>query len=394
MESPDPKSERTQTDKSLKDERTTADDYVEREMHKVEEDTSRSIRADRGAADESQLEARATTGRLNQPGSDDDALAHERQISDDARNLERERQDEALSEERFRKRLIIEALFGKERGETDLSLLHERDVLDVASLEMSSHLSDEYAAHALTTAALAYREQVMAFVSHDLKNPLVAISIAARLIRRELSGSSVDSSTLLKHLTLIEQSAASMNRMITDLLDTERIAQGKLHLKAQEVDIRLLLQECVDLFSPIVASKSFTMILDVGGEPLVSMLDHDRILQVLSNLIGNALKFTPEGGCIRLGARKLETELEIWVSDNGPGIADQDQPKIFQKFSQLALENRRGLGLGLFIAKWIVESHGGHIGVTSELGKGSTFSFVLPITARQSYVPEQQEAKG
>ena len=136
------------------------------------------------------------------------------------------------------------------------------------------------------------------------------------------------------------------------------------------------------------------MTVDVGGEPPVSLLDHDRILQVLSNLIGNALKFIPEGGRIGLAVRKLETEVEMSVSDNGPGIADQDRPKLFQKFSQLALENRRGLGLGLFIAKWIVEDHGGRIGVTSEVGKGSTFSFVLPITERQSHAPERQETRG
>ena len=382
MERRKPKSERTRTDESLKDERTTADDYVEREMHKVEDDPSRSIRANRGAADEARQEARAAAGRLNQPESDEDGVAHERQRSDDARNLEREQQNEALREERFRNRLIIEALFGKERGETDLCLLHERGVLDAASLEISNLLSDERAAHAITTAALAYRDQYIAFVCHDLGNPLVAIILATGLIRRELSGSSLDISTLLKHLTLIERSTASMDRMISDLLDIERITQGKLHLKAQEVDLRLLLQECVDLFSPIVAAKSFTMTVDVGGEPLVSLLDHDRILQVLSNLIGNALKFTPERGHIRLAARKLETEVEMSVSDNGPGIADQDQPKLFQKFSQFALENRRGLGLGLFIAKWIVEAHEGRIWVTSEAGKGSTFSFLLPITAR------------
>ena len=389
MESRDPKFERARTDKSLKDERTTADDYVEREMHKVEDDTSRSIRADRSAADEARREARAAAGPLNQPGADQDGLAHERQRSDDARDLERERQDEALREERFRNRLIIEALFGKERGETDLCLLHERELLDAASLETATLLSDELIAHALTKAALAYRDQYLAFVSHDLGNPLVAISLAARLIRKELSGTSVDLSTLRKHLTLIEQSAASMDRMVSDLLDVERIAQGKLHLETREVNLRLLLQECVDLFAPIAASKSLTMTVDVGGEPLVSVLDHDRMLQVLSNLIGNALKFTPEGGRIRLAARKLETEVELSVSDNGPGITAQDQPKLFQKFSQLALENRRGLGLGLFIAKWIVESHGGRIWVTSEAGEGSTFTFVLPITARQSHPPDQ-----
>jgi signal transduction histidine kinase len=123
------------------------------------------------------------------------------------------------------------------------------------------------------------------------------------------------------------------------------------------------------------------MIIDVAAEPLVAWLDHDRILQVLSNLIGNAIKFTPEGGRITLAARKLDRAVEVSVKDNGPGIAEEDQRKLFEKFSQLALGSRSGIGLGLFIAKWIVEGHGGRIGVTSEVGKGSTFSFVLPITA-------------
>jgi signal transduction histidine kinase len=381
MESEEPKSERSRTDKSLKDERNTTDDYVERETRRIEEDTSRSIRADRADADEQRREAWAAADRLNQPRPDEDSLADERERSDDARNLEREQQDEALREERFQKRLIIEALFDKERRETDLSLHDEREILDAASRDISHLLADERAAHALTTAALAYRDQYLAFVSHDLKNPLVAISMGARLLRKDLSGSSLNTSRLFKHVTLIEDSAASMDRLINALLDVERIAQGKLRLEPQEVDLCLLLQECVDLFSPIVASKSFTMTMDVAAEPLVAWLDHDRILQVLSNLIGNALKFTPEGGGITLAARKLDRAVEVSVQDNGPGIAEEDQRKLFEKFSQLALGSRSGIGLGLFIAKWIVEAHGGRIGVTSQVGKGSTFSFVLPITA-------------
>jgi signal transduction histidine kinase len=382
MDSEKPQSERTRTDKSLKDERGATDDFVVRETQKVEDDTSRSILAHRGAADRRSVDARAAVDAVTEPGSDKGGVADERERSDEARDLEREKQDEALREERFHKRLIIEALFDKERKETDLCLLHERDILDAASLQLSNLLADERAAHAITTAALACRDQYLAFVSHDLKNPIVAISIGARLLRKELSKSGLDTSPVLKHLTLIEQSAVSMDRMVSDLLDVERIAQGKLRLEPQQVDVRVLLRECVDLFAPIVASKSFTLTVEVGAEPLVAVLDHDRILQVLSNLIGNALKFTPEGGTIRLAARKQEAVVEISVSDNGPGIAAEDQAELFQKFSQLALDNRRGMGLGLFIAKSMVEAHGGHIWVTSEKGKGSTFSFVLPIGPR------------
>ena len=116
-----------------------------------------------------------------------------------------------------------------------------------------------------------------------------------------------------------------------------------------------------------------------GPEPIFADVDRDRILQVLSNLIGNSLKFTPNGGTIELSARTQETQVEISVTDNGPGIPEQAQAKIFERFSQLKMADHRSLGLGLFIAKWIVEAHKGHIRVTSK-GKGSTFSFTLPLS--------------
>ena len=123
------------------------------------------------------------------------------------------------------------------------------------------------------------------------------------------------------------------------------------------------------------------MTLHAPLEPIFAELDHDRILQVLSNLIGNSLKFTPNGGTIELSARKQETTVEISETDNGPGIPEQEQAQIFERFSQLKLNDRRGLGLGLFIAKWIIEAHKGNLWVTSNVGKGSTFSFTLPLIA-------------
>jgi len=115
----------------------------------------------------------------------------------------------------------------------------------------------------------------------------------------------------------------------------------------------------------------------------MAIVDKDRILQVLSNLIGNALKFTPKGGTIELSTKRTAKELRISVVDNGPGIPKSKLGEIFNRFSQLNSLDRRGLGLGLFISKWIVEAHKGRIQVTSREGKGSDFSFTLPISAQK-----------
>ena len=125
------------------------------------------------------------------------------------------------------------------------------------------------------------------------------------------------------------------------------MADYKLRLKPDRVDLRTILQDFVTLFSPIVSSKSFSMTIHPYPEPIFADLDHDRILQVLSNLIGNSLKFTPNGGTIELSVRKQETQVEISVTDNGPGVSKQTQARIFEKFSQMKMNDMRGLGLGL-----------------------------------------------
>ena len=269
-------------------------------------------------------------------------------------------EDRVRTQERFQKELIAEteALLERERHNTDSSLQEERTHADLE---------------------LITRNQFLAIVSHDLKNSVIAISIRTRLMRTRLSNGTMDAVSLLEHIGVLEQAAGGMLRMINDLLDVERMAQDKLTLKPERVDLRALLQECMDLFAPIIAGKNFSITSHVSSEPIFARVDHDRIMQVLSNLIGNSLKFTPDGGAIELSARKRETEVELSVTDNGPGIPEQAKAHIFERFSQLEVNDRRGLGLGLFIAKWIVEAHRGHIWVTSDVGKGSTFSFTLPL---------------
>lgn len=324
---------REQTDESLEEERKKTDAHLEQQVQEIKENTDEEVRSIQQTA---------------QKPTASDALQ------------KTEQESRARIQERFQKALIAEteALLEKERQKTDISLLEER-----------SHIDSE-----LTT-----RDQFLAIVSHDLQNSVAGILIRARLMRKGLFGDQMDTGSLLDNIGIIEQSATGMHRMINDLLDVERMAHGRLLLKLERIHVQALIHECMDLFAPVVASKSFSMNSDFPSEPMFVHCDHDRILQVLSNLIGNVLKFTPTGGTIVLSARKRESEVEVSVTDNGPGIPDDAKAKLFEKFSQLKMNDRHGLGLGLFISKWIIDAHNGRIWVTSDLGKGSTFSFTLPL---------------
>ena len=377
-------------DKSLENNRSRMDQDFDQKNKTVEEEIDGAVRLHRLAADRDRERKRAKTDheeneyRLSGTGSqssrlDDRGLIQERERSDEARNVQREEEDRARTLERFQKRLIAAALVENERSEANTSRLDERVRADLASEQSARLLSDEKNSHNVTQAALVTRDLFLQAVSHDLRNPLGVISMSAGLMRRGLSSGKNDIGSLLISLDMIERNTANMDRMISDLLDVERIANGKLILNPEKYDICAILRECKELFAPVLVSKSITMTIQTGLEPIFADVDHDRVLQVLSNLIGNALKFTPNGGDVKLSARKKATEIEIAVTDNGPGIPEDKRSEIFQRFSQLNTNTRRGLGLGLFISKWIVEAHNGHIRVASELGKGSTFSFTLPV---------------
>lgn len=325
---------REQTDQNLNEEREKADQHLEQQIQDIEENSNEDVRAIQRSA-EQQAESGASPAV---PGAEE---------------------ERARDQERFQKALVAEteALLQAERERTDSSLLGER-----------AHIDEE----------LVTRNQFLAIVSHDLQNSIAAILIRSRLVREGL-GKQMAAGLVLENLGIIEAAAASMHRMIDDLLDAERMAQGKLTLELRPVEVRPLLRECLDVFEPLAASKSLGVTLDCPAEPLLVHCDRDRILQVLSNLLGNALKFTPEGGAIVLAARKQEREVSLSVADDGPGIAPEARATLFERFSQLELNDHRGLGLGLFIAQWLVEAHGGRISVASELGQGSTFRFALPL---------------
>lgn len=226
--------------------------------------------------------------------------------------------------------------------------------------------------------AVRTREEVLAIVSHDLRNPLSAVSLGAALLK--MSGS-LDAEDR-EQVETIDVSARRMNRLIADLLDVTRLEGGKrLPIEPESVHPAELFRETEELFRA-QASAANVMLESFAEEGLPPVFaDRHRVMQVVSNLVGNSMKFTPPGGRISLRASLRDDQIVIRVSDTGPGIPSENLSDIFNPYWQAKRAERLGAGLGLAIAKGIVESHGGKIWVESEQGKGTDFFFTLPLVA-------------
>jgi signal transduction histidine kinase len=223
--------------------------------------------------------------------------------------------------------------------------------------------------------AVQAREEVLAIVSHDLRSPLNAVMLAASLLQTSDRIAPEDR----EELEIIDISAKRMQRLIEDLLDVTRLEGGKrLPIERAPVDVKALFEETYEMFKSQAATSEITLQFHADDVPPV-YADGHRIMQVLSNLIGNAMKFTPRGGMITFRAESRGSNVMIAVADNGPGIPKENLGDIFNPYWQAKRTARLGAGLGLPIAKGIVESHGGQIWVQSEPGKGTKFSFTLPV---------------
>jgi signal transduction histidine kinase len=171
--------------------------------------------------------------------------------------------------------------------------------------------------------------------------------------------------------------------MISDLLDFSSIQASRLTLEPRECNARDLVRDALETYEPIAVEKGVHIDDQTTSLDVRVRCDPNRIVQVFSNLLGNAVKFTPSGGTVRIGARVSADNrtLTFDVTDTGPGIADEDIPHIFDRYWQAKKRAREGVGLGLAIAKGLVEAHGGTLQVTSRIGVGSTFSFTLPVVS-------------
>ncbi len=223
------------------------------------------------------------------------------------------------------------------------------------------------------------RDEVLGIVAHDLRNPLSMILVEAQLLQRKEPGPERRSG---QSAEVIRRAANRMNHLIQDLLDVTRIEAGQLAIQQSRLSAAQVVSDVVDVHSAPAASTLIELRLAVSQEVPDVWADRDRLLQVFDNLIGNALKFTPPGGCITVGAAPRDAHVLFWVGDTGPGIAIEDQPRVFDRFWQARPATRSGAGLGLPIVKGIVEAHGGRVWVESEPGQGSTFLFTMPTSQR------------
>lgn len=228
--------------------------------------------------------------------------------------------------------------------------------------------------------ANAAKDRFLANVSHELRTPLSATLLWAQLLG---SKPVLDPQQLREGLEAIVNSAREQQALIEDLMDTSRIAAGKMRLELKEVDLVSLLQQAVELVRPAAAEKGLRLEAALDPQAGIARLDALRMQQVLGNLLNNAVKFTPSGGLVRLEMERQGDQIDISVIDTGQGIDPEFLDRVFERFTQAdqsPLLTNGGLGLGLSIAKQLVELHGGVISVHSEgLAKGATFTVRLPL---------------
>jgi len=224
------------------------------------------------------------------------------------------------------------------------------------------------------------REEILGIVAHDLRNPLNTIAMATSLLIEEPG----PETARISQLKIIKRSGERMNHLIRDLLSVTTIEAGRLSIVPRKVTVHDLFREAAEMLEPLAREKSLTLAVMAADDLPAVRADPARVLQVLSNLIGNAVKFTPAGGTITLSAARTNGPVQCSVADTGPGIPAAQIPRLFGKFWQAKRGDGRGVGLGLAIARGIVEAHGGTIDVRSEVGHGSIFSFALPVWGEEA----------
>jgi signal transduction histidine kinase len=389
--------ERKKTDRSLKSERSATDRSMTRRSEarqrttdaarrQIREEADRGLAGQRKAADAERFRRSSSKPASHELESERrwtaESLRRERKRADRGVARSRRRFDSVLAEERGQRRKTAEVLFNRERKRTDRDLGDERGRTDAAFHAAERRLEFATTASEKAAAAVLLRDEFMAIISHDLRTPLNVIGInAARLAKMVPTGEGADQ--IRRMCAQIESAAGRVGRMVDDLLDAERMALAKLRLPARPGDLRDPAREAIDLVSPLVEAQGISLAASLPERPVVTSFDRDRMLQVFSNLLANAIKYTPKGGMVQLAMEANDGLVRVSVSDTGPGIPPEQHERVFRRFTQVG-RGQGGVGLGLYIARRIVEAHGGKIGLISRPGEGSTFFFTLPRVEKRT----------
>nr|BFD44348.1 ATP-binding protein [Pseudomonas sp. FFPRI_1] len=230
--------------------------------------------------------------------------------------------------------------------------------------------------------AVHARDELVAVVSHDLRNPMTVISMLCGMMQKAFSSDGPHTSRrIASAIDTMQQAASRMNTLLEDLLDTSKIEAGRYQITPQLLDVSQIFEEAYSLLAPLALDKSIDIRFDAEPDLMIDA-DPERLFQVLSNLVGNAIKFTPKQGQVSILASSDGEQIVFSVRDSGEGIAEDQLPHIFDRYWTLKEGNPNGTGLGLYISRGIVEAHGGTIEAFSELGTGSEFRFSVPRANR------------
>jgi signal transduction histidine kinase len=350
-----PGADRVQTDESLRVERELADDALGEDLIAIEETADAVVGLARARADSVLAAARAKSDRRSSPeGSGRPGeVRRERAREDDVIEKARDDADEALRLERAEQLQILAA----ERAETNRDLSSERARADLT---------------------LTRRDEFLGVVSHELRNMLNTVAGFANQIEQEVAAGP-GGERIRAHARRIQRSSARMNHLIGDLIDVASIDAGVLAVNREPCDPLHVLGEAIENFQALAAARGITLVVQTPASLGTVELDPARILQVLANLLANAIKFTPSQGTVTVRAGRVQEEIHFAVSDTGLGIPADRLEAVFERSVQVAPADRRGLGLGLFIARSIVLGHGGTIRAESEPGQGTSVRFELPV---------------
>jgi signal transduction histidine kinase len=344
-------SPREDTDESLRKERQKSDREVDRRSEGAAGVADAVIEQARDDADEV-LRAAREAGQPS-PGP----LETQARVEEDA-TIQRQRAaaDLKLGNETRERTRALAALFALERELTDQHLLAERNRADVA---------------------LNNRDDFLGMVAHDLRGFMAEIAYRAAMLARDPRDDEAGRRSRQMGEG-IQRSTAGMKRLVSDLVDIAAIEAGRLHVEARSGDVASVLRDAGEPFRFAAEAKGIALELEELPHSALALFDHDRVVQVLGNLVSNAIKFTPEGGRISILLDVASNEVRVTVADTGAGIPPDKLEAIFERFTQLRAD-RRGLGLGLYISRYLVEAQRGRIWATSVPGAGSKLSFTLPL---------------